>query len=425
LIFKKYLGNGYQPINNQSGMKKKSVSKNTLVLIACSFLILSSFQIKAQLAKDKCKFLGNVISGSVPSDFANYWNQITPENSGKWGSVEGTRDVMQWGQLDLAYNTAKNNGFLFKQHTFIWGQQAPNWISSLPPAEQKEEVEEWIKSYCERYPETDFIDVVNEPLHAVPDYAVALGATGLDWVVWSFEKARQYCPNAKLILNDYNIISNDAATDIYITIVDLLKSKNLIDIIGEQGHFLETTPLATIKKNLDKLNATGLPIHISEFDIDLVDDNAQRDKYMEQFPALWTHPGVQGITLWGYKEGAIWRPNAFLQRSNGTERSAMTWLKTYVSSSPGGSFCFPVTGIEDIRLPVRIYPNPVTNSRFNLEVRGGNVQVMVFDGQGKMHKDLGMISPGTTEINMEASPGLYMIRIDNGQQKVYKKIMIN
>jgi len=38
-------------------------------------------------------FVGNITtSGSVRSDFSQYWDQITPENEGKWGSVEGTRD---------------------------------------------------------------------------------------------------------------------------------------------------------------------------------------------------------------------------------------------------------------------------------------------------------------------------------------------
>ena len=169
----------------------------------CSIVLifLATGQLQAQLAENKCKFLGNVIPGTTPADFKNYWNQVTPENAGKWGSVEATRDEMNWTALDNAYNFAKENNLPFKQHTLVWGQQQPSWIGALSPEEQKEEVEEWIKAFCERFPETDFIDVVNEPLHAVPNYSPALGgagATGWDWVIWSFEKARQYCPNANL-----------------------------------------------------------------------------------------------------------------------------------------------------------------------------------------------------------------------------------
>src|SRR6186713_3669789 len=38
-------------------------------------------------------FVGNITTnGAVRSDFLQYWDQITPENEGKWGSVEATRD---------------------------------------------------------------------------------------------------------------------------------------------------------------------------------------------------------------------------------------------------------------------------------------------------------------------------------------------
>ena len=52
-----------------------------------------------------------------------------------------------------------------------------------------------------RYPDVDFVDVVNEPLHAVPSYAAALGgagATGYDWVLTAFEMAREHFPGAEL-----------------------------------------------------------------------------------------------------------------------------------------------------------------------------------------------------------------------------------
>lgn len=304
-----------------------------LSIVLLLSLLVPNGPLKAQLAKDKSSFLGNVISRTTPSDFNTYWNQVTPENAGKWGSVEANRNAMNWTSLDNAYSHAQRNGFPFKQHTLVWGQQQPRWINALSADEQKQEVEEWIRGFCERFPESDFIDVVNEPLHAVPAYAPALGgagATGWDWVIWTFEKTREYCPNAKLILNDYNILKSDSATTAYLAIINLLKDRQLIDIVGEQGHFMEKISIATIKKNLDRLHATGIPIMISEFDINIADDKLQLAKYQEQFPLLWEHPGVQGVTLWGYKQGQIWRKDAYLVRADGTERPAMIWLKEYL-----------------------------------------------------------------------------------------------
>jgi endo-1,4-beta-xylanase len=380
----------------------------------------------AQIANGKCKFLGNVIAASTPVDFNTYWNQVTPENAGKWGSVEATRDVMNWTQLDNAYNTAKNNNLPFRHHTLVWGQQQPTWLSALTAQEQKEEVEEWIKAFAERYPDTDFIDVVNEPLHAVPAYFEAIGGAGLtgwDWVVWTFEKARHYCPNAKLFLNDYNIINNTGATTSYLQIVNLLKSKNLIDGIGEQGHFMESTPIATLKSNLDKLAETNLPIHISEFDIHLSDDTQQKNKYEELFPVLWMHPGVYGITLWGYKQGQIWRENAYLIRANRTDRPAFTWLKSFVANSNGGTLCTPV-GIEESEASgYDVYPNP-SQGRIWISIPKGKHQLTIFDSNGKVVGEINAIESGTQELYL-STRGLYIVKLAGRVSTEYRRVVVN
>ena len=155
-------------------------------------------------------FVGNITTnGAVRSDFLTYWNQITPENEGKWGSVEATRDVYNWSGLDRAYNFAIQNNIPFKQHTFVWGNQSPGWINSLSASEQAAEIEEWIRDYCARYPNTAMIDVVNEATPGHAPAAYAQNAFGNNWIIRSFQLARQYCPNAVLILNDYNVLSWD------------------------------------------------------------------------------------------------------------------------------------------------------------------------------------------------------------------------
>jgi endo-1,4-beta-xylanase len=398
--------------------------------IAASIFLLVSFlsaSLEAQIANDKCKFLGNVIEGSVPANFATYWNQVTPENSGKWGSVEATRDDPQWAGLDVAYNYAKNNSFPFKQHTFVWGQQQPSWMSGLSIEEQRAEVEEWIQQFCERYPNTDFIDVVNEPLHAPPGYAQALGGngtTGWDWVIWAFEKAREYCPNAKLILNDYSIINDNNATNNYLTIVNLLKTRGLIDGIGEQGHFFETTPLATLTANLDKLHATKIPIYISEYDVNLLDDTQQKNKYEEQFPAFWEHPGVRGITLWGYRQGAIWRENAYLVRSNNTLRPAMTWLQSYVPSVSGGVFCQNVTSTEEFDFGLKVSPNPVTNGILSLSIDAGQYDLRLINSLGQVLKQDFVRGGNSVPVSISVRPGVYILQLSDGSRTVNKKIVL-
>ena len=49
------------------------------------------------------KWLGSAYSFRQEENHERYWNQATPENAGKWGSVESQRDQMFWEFLDDAY----------------------------------------------------------------------------------------------------------------------------------------------------------------------------------------------------------------------------------------------------------------------------------------------------------------------------------
>jgi endo-1,4-beta-xylanase len=384
--------------------------------------------VSAQIAAGKCKFLGNVVGSSMPGNFQTYWNQVTPENSGKWESVESTRDVMNWTALDEAYNYAKAHDFPFKEHTLVWNNQQPAWLSALSQSEIKEEVEEWIQEFSGRYPMTDFIDVVNEPLNAPASYRDALGGagtTGFDWIIWSFEKARAYCPNAKLLLNEYNIINNSAAADQYISIINVLKERNLIDGIGVQGHFFEigSATSSALKANLDKLTLTGLPVYISEMEIDVANDSDQRQKFETLFPLLWEHPGVSGITLWGYLQGQIWKADGYLVRTNQTERPALSWLETYVSSHPGGSSCL-TTGTREEIMKLRIYPNPLENGELTIESKGRVSFLKIIDLLGRVLLTRDCRNSDVVTVRLNASPGIYLLHLQGGDKDTNERILV-
>jgi endo-1,4-beta-xylanase len=281
------------------------------------------------------KFVGNITTANqVRSDFANYWDQITPENEGKWGSVEQNRDQMNWSAMDRIHDYARQNGLLFKQHTFVWGSQQPGWVAGLSPSEQAAEVEEWIRLFCERYPDVDMIDVVNEPPpHTTPTYLNALGGagqSGYDWIIQAFRWARQYCPNATLILNDYNVLRYGDA-DHFIEIANAVKGSGLVDALGSQSHDHEDQELSDLRMRLNNLIAVGLPIYITEYDVSTPDDERQLQIYQEQFPLFFDTPEIKGITIWGYIYGETWSqaPDSGLIR-NGQPRPAMTWLMEYL-----------------------------------------------------------------------------------------------
>ena len=304
--------------------------------LSLAILILSPTPAPAQIAAGQGKFLGSTIQSSVPSNFTKYWNQVTPENAGKWGSVEATQGVFDWSQLDTAYNFAQQQGFKFKAHNLIWGAQFPSWITSLSQAQQLAEIQKWITMYGARYPKTWGVDVVNEPIHTPPPFTAALGGTGTtgwDWVINSFQMARQAFPNAKLLINEFGTEQEPATRATYLQIISLLKARGLIDGVGVQGHFfnLDNMSASDMTTALNSYATSGLDIYISELDITGGGTDAgQLAKYQELFPVMWNHASVKGITTWGYIVGTTWHDGTGLVNADGSERPAMTWLKGFV-----------------------------------------------------------------------------------------------
>jgi len=356
-----------------------------LFIVICDILLLAKEPAAQPLATGHDKFLGCGTSYALSRYLIRYWNQVTPGNAGKWGSVEPAQGDYRWDGLDTIYNYAVKKGLLYKHHTLVWVSQQPNWLASLDTAAQRAAVEKWIRLVGQRYPLMNMVDVVNEPFHGAPSYAAALGgsgATGYDWVITSFELARRYCPSgAQLILNEYNVLHDDTMTGHLINLITRLKERGLIDAIGIQCHYFELrsdknaatqyvhSP-ATLKNNLDRLAALGLPIYISEFDIDEPVDADQVEQYRIYFPVFWNHPAVKGITFWGYIEDDVWtsHPNTYLLSANGVERSAMKWLRTYllnpitpIALSPNGS-------VGEQRNPLLIWRSSKIATAYRVEV---------------------------------------------------------
>ena len=58
-----------------------------------------------------------------------------------------------------------------------------------------------------------------------------------------------------------------------------------IDAVGAQGQAAYNLPTDTVKMYIDKLaTSTGLPVSISEHDINLTDDAEQKSVMQSQFP---------------------------------------------------------------------------------------------------------------------------------------------
>ena len=294
------------------------------------------------LVMGTAKYLGSVCCGSQRQNLENYFNQVVPENAGKWGSVEAVRGTFNWTGVDEALAVAEANGFPFRFHVLVWGSQQPAWIASLPPEEQLQAIRTWFQAVADRYGERiQFLEVVNEFSHQPPtaansgNYIEALGGTGetgFDWVLTAFRMAREiFPPSVKLMINEYSIINNDMLTQLYLQVIQRLQQENLIDAVAEQAHAFTTTgAIEPLVDRLNQLGATGLPLYLNEFDLDGPPPQ-QLVNYQRVFRAFWENPNVHGITLWGYRDG-MWRTqqDATLVYPNGAEKPALRWLKGYL-----------------------------------------------------------------------------------------------
>ena len=369
------------------------------------------------LADGAAKFVGNITqSGTAPGpndQFTKLWNQATAENGCKWGSVEGQRGKYNWGACDAAYNWAKQNGGHFKFHALVWGSQYPSWLNGLSTDETKKAITAWFDAVKQHYPDLEMIDVVNEairtgnnsyhsPYGKNNNIIPALGGDdggNYQFVVTAFKMARERWPDAILIYNDYNTIQWNV--DQGIDLIKKIKAAGApVDGYGLQAHDLMTNggngggtggggycmDYTTFKNTMEKIHSqtNNIPIFISEYDVPSTDDGIQKQCVSEQFAYWMEDPHVAGITFWGYIYGQTWldcngKANGCsgLIR-NGQDRTAMTWLKEYLSKNKGVNTTGLPTG--DVT-PVEPEPQtPFKGQPFDLSAK---IEAEDFDIPGK------------------------------------------
>ena len=303
------------------------------------------------LSAGKGKYLANIHQISESANYDQYWNGVTSENSCKWGLMEATRGVMTTDNADAAYNYAKDRNMVFRFHAAVWASQFPQWLLTLSTEEAKAEVVKRLKYIAEKYPLSDQIDLLNEQLgnHQKDNqkFRDLFGGPGTKpddygWQIWLFEQGRKYLPNTKLVLNDYGLEGDTKAIQSQLELFKVLRDRGIVDGFGTQAHaFNVDKPSAeTIKTSIDLMATAGLPIYVTELDMNggtkgkQIDDSLQLMSFKKVFPLFWEHPAVAGITFWGYISGTTWINGTGFVSKEGIENPSMIWLKEYMSSRP-------------------------------------------------------------------------------------------
>lgn len=253
--------------------------------------------------------------------FLENFNSAVTENAVKWGSMERKRGEIDYLTSDNILDWTEANGLPCRGHNLYWGidQFVQDWVKELNEEELREALKkrgiETANYYKGRFVE---YDLNNEMIHG-NYYAETLGdGITKEMAGWVLEGDE----DAKLWLNDYDILTGNRLDDFVLHIRDLLDQGIPIAGIGVQGHLHgDSFSREALRESLDVLGQFGLPIRITEFNMP-----GQRSKYykdkslkmtgeeeekkakdiVDYYRICFAHPAVEGILMWGFWEGANW-----------------------------------------------------------------------------------------------------------------------
>lgn len=244
------------------------------------------------------------------------FNRATIENHLKWPYWE------TWGKANgiKAVDWLDQNGISVRAHNVIW----PSWRNSPPDlrnldnAALRKRIDDHIVEVVGAMKgKVDVWDVVNEPFanHDILD------KLGWDEMPKWFSRVHEVDPHPTLVLNDYPTLDGAShephLEHFFKTIGDVKRSGAPIGGIGFQCHFGgEVVPPERILSGLDRFATFGLPIEITEFDMNTSDEDLQ-SRYMRDFlTAVFSHPSVSGVIQWGFWSKRHWLPAAALYDDN-------------------------------------------------------------------------------------------------------------
>ncbi|WP_337966424.1 endo-1,4-beta-xylanase [uncultured Flavobacterium sp.] len=263
----------------------------------------------------------------------NEFSSISAEYEMKMDQISTASGVYNWTVADKIVAYGNSNGINVHGHALVWHNSVPQWLKDFSgtDAEFAAEVKKYITDVVTHYAgKVKSWDVVNE---AVDDNGTSMRNTiflkrmGANYVKDCFQWARNAAIAAGdnsllLFYNDYATSTNLAKQDKVYSIIDDLKTSNLIDGIGFQMHnnYLNPTK-AQIETDINKAVAKGLKIHVSELDIQVNQSNdistftnerrlAQKEKYKEIVKLYNGLPAANkyALTVWGMKDNESWIP---------------------------------------------------------------------------------------------------------------------
>jgi len=321
-----------------------------------------------------CAISNSMGSGKMPeNDMKEYkekflmnFNSAVTENAVKWGSMEPRKGEVDYSVIDGILKWTEENNIPIRGHNLFWGipQFVQQWVKDLSDDELRQTLQNRAEAVTARYMGrfTEY-DLNNEMIHG-NYYEDRLGPEITKLMA---QWAHNGDPDARLWLNDYDILTGNRLADYMAHIRKLLKQGVPIAGIGVQGHLHgETFDRSQLKKALDSLAIFKLPIRVTEFNMP-----GQRSKFYTQkirvmspqeeelkareladyYRICFAHPAVEGILMWGFWEGANWIPVSSLYKRDWSPTPAAEaynnlifdewWTKESGTTGKDGTYSVP------------------------------------------------------------------------------------
>jgi endo-1,4-beta-xylanase len=261
------------------------------------------------------------------SILAREFNAVTAENAMKWGVLQQTRGVWNFGPADALVRFAQQNKMVVRGHALVWHLQLPPFVNdSISADDLRNVMVAHINATAGHFAGKIYgWDVVNE---AVDDTggkmreSVLFKKLGESFIDLAFRTARAKDLNARLYYNDYATeIQNEKSDAVYALMKRLIARNVPIDGVGFQYH-LDARTAPTVEQmvtNFKRFTALGLSVNISELDVrvkDVVGTQAQKLAlqgriYQRVAAACRQVTRCYGITSWGFTDKYSWIDSFF------------------------------------------------------------------------------------------------------------------
>jgi endo-1,4-beta-xylanase len=132
------------------------------------------------------------------------------------------------------------------------------------------------------------------------------------------KRVKQLEPTAKLFLNDYgNLGEGDLDVEFKRIISRMIALRAPLEGIGLQAHFgLKLTPPAELLTRFADFGKFGVPLAITEFDVNTSNESLQADYLRDFMTVAFSSPNVDSFLMWGFWEGQHWLPDAAMYRQD-------------------------------------------------------------------------------------------------------------